>query len=69
VRSGGLAIQARLDEEHVDVAPGYMIFCRHLEGRRPDLPHAVAAEGDQRLRIALIDNKAEGSDRPRPIGA
>jgi hypothetical protein len=58
-----------LDEKHVDVALRRIILCNHLEARRPDLPHAVATEGDQRLRILFIDNEAKVSDRPRPIGA
>ena len=42
------SVRVRLDEEHVDVALRHIIFRNHLEGRRPDLLHAVAAERDQR---------------------
>ena len=45
------------------------ILAPHFELRRRNLLHAFAAEADEIVRRALVDNEMEGGDRTGPIGA
>ena len=59
----------RNKEEDVEIAGRSPVAVADLELGRRDAADALAAEADQHIRVALVDDEAEVADRRTPVGA